>query len=528
MGGNESNNLVKGALILSFAGLVSKILSAGYRVPLQNLTGDIGFYIYQQIYPFLGMALVLSLYGFPSAISKITNDLLSKGVKLSIKDFFIPLFSILLIINGLLFGFIYLNAAEIAGWMGNDHLTRALQSASFVFLLIPFTALFRGVFQGEYQMQPTALSQVGEQLVRVGIIITAALLISRQNIYTIGQAGAIAAISGAIVAAMILGFLFTKKRPWSMERYPIPWRYYWKGLLFFGIIAALNHMILLLIQLADAFTLVPSLLEYGLTQEAAMKAKGIFDRGQPLIQLGTVLGSSFALALIPNLSRDKLKEHPRETNHFVRVAMLFSFYLTVGAAIGLILIFPEANRLLFENQSGTGSLRILMLAIVFCSLSITAVSILQSLNRIKRTAFFIIFALVVKWLANQLFVPLWGITGSAAATVLSLAFLCYLVFRALQKELPDLRLFKKMKWKALGLAGSGMTVYVIIIDWLISPSVHAPRLVMLAYVLFVALSGAVCYLLLLLKFKAFTEKQLAMLPFASFLLKVQRGRNYRG
>lgn len=527
MSGNESNNLVKGALILTLAGLVSKILSAGYRVPLQNLTGDIGFYIYQQIYPFLGMALVLALYGFPSAISKVTNDLLAKGQSLTFKSFYIPLFLILFIINGVLFSFIYLNASTIADLMDDKNLTNSLKTTSFVFLLIPFTSLLRGVFQGNYHMQPTALSQVGEQLVRVAIIISSAVFLfnNEGNIYEIGQAGAIAAISGAMVAFVILILFFIKKRPWQAGNHSIQWGYYLKMVLFFGMIAALNHMILLVIQLADAFTLVPGLLDYGLTKEAAMKAKGIFDRGQPLIQLGTVLGSSFALALIPSLSRGKLEQQPAEVHHFARSALLFSFYLTIGAAVGLILIFPEANLLLYQDQSGTGSLRILMLAIIFCSLAITATSILQSLNHIKRTAFFILAALLVKGLGNQLLVPLIGITGSAIATVISLVILCYLVFRALQKELPGLQFFHEMRWQALGLASSGMAIYLVVLDFLVPDSFYSARFLLFIYVIFVALTGAICYLLLLIKFNAFTEKQLKMLPYASFFIWIQRGKN---
>ena len=37
----NSKELVKGAMILTLAALVSKILSAVYRVPFQNIVGDI-------------------------------------------------------------------------------------------------------------------------------------------------------------------------------------------------------------------------------------------------------------------------------------------------------------------------------------------------------------------------------------------------------------------------------------------------------------------------------------------------------
>ncbi|WP_052352733.1 oligosaccharide flippase family protein [Neobacillus dielmonensis] len=57
---NPSKALVRGAFILTAAAMITKIFSAIYRIPFQNIVGDIGFYIYQQIYPFYGMAVVLS------------------------------------------------------------------------------------------------------------------------------------------------------------------------------------------------------------------------------------------------------------------------------------------------------------------------------------------------------------------------------------------------------------------------------------------------------------------------------------
>jgi len=46
---NQPHWLFQGAVILTIAGLLSKVLSAVYRVPFQNIVGDTGFYIYQQV-----------------------------------------------------------------------------------------------------------------------------------------------------------------------------------------------------------------------------------------------------------------------------------------------------------------------------------------------------------------------------------------------------------------------------------------------------------------------------------------------
>ncbi|WP_373894547.1 oligosaccharide flippase family protein [Virgibacillus sp. CBA3643] len=526
MDGNETNKLVKGALLLTIAGLTSKILSAGYRIPLQNMTGDIGFYIYQQVYPVLGIAMVLALYGFPSAISKMTVDLKAEGKRLSFTSFYIPIFMILFGINGALFLFLFFNAPLLAEWVGDANLADTYQFAAFAFLLIPFSALLRGVFQGNYQMKPTAYSQIGEQFIRVLIIITAAVVVSVQgrDFYEIGQAAVVASILGSTAAILILVLFFINEKPVASESSTIPWNYYIRTILTLGMVAALNHMVLLVIQFADTFTLIPSLMDYGYTQVEAMEAKGVFDRGQPLIQLGTVLGSSFALALVPSLSRKKLENDPDTSHHYIRGAMLFSFYLATGATIGLIAIFPEANVLLFQNDQGTVDLQILVASILLCSLAITASAILQGLGYLKRTAGFIAIAFFIKWISNQLLVPWFGITGSAVATVFSLLVLCGFALFELKRKLPGLHFFRQINKRTLVKATLAMVIYIFVVESIFSQVALSTRIGLLLYIVFVAITGGIIFIYCLLKWRAFTEWELAMLPFAQTFIRIHKGR----
>lgn len=71
---SASKELFRGAFILSIAAIMVKVLSAAYRIPYQNIVGDIGFYIYQQVYPFYGIVLTLSTLGFPIVISKLIAE----------------------------------------------------------------------------------------------------------------------------------------------------------------------------------------------------------------------------------------------------------------------------------------------------------------------------------------------------------------------------------------------------------------------------------------------------------------------
>ena len=74
MSDKSMKQLLKGAFILTFAAFLSKILSAVYRVPFQNFVGDLGFYVYQQAYPFYGVAMTLALTGFPQFLSKFLAE----------------------------------------------------------------------------------------------------------------------------------------------------------------------------------------------------------------------------------------------------------------------------------------------------------------------------------------------------------------------------------------------------------------------------------------------------------------------
>src|SRR5699024_8225994 len=179
----------------------------------------------------------------------------------------------------------------------------------------------------------------------------------------------------------------------------------------------------------------------------AMESKGIFDRGQPLIQFGIVFGSSFALALVPTV----VKEHPNRTK-FIREALLISFYIALAASTGLMLLMTEVNQLLYLDTAGTASLRILMGSVGLAAIFITCCSILQSIGSVYTNALCIFISLRVKWILNWLLVPHLQIIGSALATVISLFLLMVIVLILLHKKLPKLALKRNIHWQALFLA----------------------------------------------------------------------------
>lgn len=511
----KTNKIIRGAMLLTAAGLVSKVLSATYRIPLQNLTGDYGYFTYQQIYPLIAVVMILGLYGFPAAVSKITAERLAVSRQNSFKYVYAPLFLIFLILSGILSGVLYVFASQITSWIKTPELAETFRLASVLFLILPFTGLLRGAYQGAGWMAPTAYSQVAEQLLRVTVIILAAyyVFIGKLDVGAIGTFGVIASIvaMGSITVTWLVRIVRIPRSP-NVREEKVPWKYYIKVCLSLGIVAALSHMILIMLQLIDVFTMVPGLIEAGDYPEQAMEWKGIFDRGQPLIQFGVVFGSSFALALVPNIIQ---KGSARV--HAIRESLLFSFYLAGAASAGMIALMPEINALLFRNQVGTSSLQILAVSILLSAIAVTACSILQNIGKGKTVALWIVLVCVLKWFLNKSLLPFFHIQGGAAATVLSLLVLAISMIYVLQREIPDLYLFTHMKWAGFLMANTAMVFAVSLVKISFMKAELSSRFELAVFVLALIILGAVINLRLLLRFEVFTKRQLQALPFANRL-----------
>ena len=518
---HPSRSFLKGAFILSLAGLISKIISAGYRIPLQNLTGDYGFYIYQQVYPILGIALILSLYGFPASISKVVSELMSKQTKLSIPSFFFPVFGWLMAAGGLIFLFGYVQSPWIASIMGDEKLTPSLRASFAVFLLVPFVSIMRGVFQGNNEMTPTAFSQIIEQIFRVGVIICAAFFVMNGgDVYRIGLGASVGSMVGAIAAFLFLFYWMIKKEElWTWKRWQKQTSYK-KTIFQDGILICLNYMLLLSLQLVDALTLVPNFLEAGVDLDKARLMKGIFDRGQPLIQLGTVLASSIALALIPSVSRRRMIQEPERVRKSILSAVKMTVLICFAATVGLIFLFPAINQSFFQDTQGTGYLRTLMLVIIGSSISITLSSVLQGLGYVKQTAWVIVGGLVVKFIANEMLVSDFQAYGAAVASTIAVAFVLIGNIVILRYEVPVNKWFK-LPWKPMFLSLSGMAFVLYMAQMFIYMIFDLnERTSLFIYTLMLTGVGAMIYFILLLRTGAFTKEEIQIIPSHKLLDKL--------
>ncbi|WP_458415250.1 putative polysaccharide biosynthesis protein [Schinkia sp. CFF1] len=523
----------KSALILTIAGIITKILSAAYRIPFQNIAGDIGFYIYQQVYPFYGIAMILSTYGFPVVISKLIaeragNKKGEAGTVLMVSFVFLSLLFI-----GL-FLLLYTGAEKIVFLMGDRELSVPLKVVSFSFLFIPFLSVSRGYFQGLNNMTPTAISQIGEQSVRVTtILLLSYLLLTSGYSSYIGGAGAVfGSITGGFCSTLILIFFWVKmnkgyqlhatKQSLKNNSFEIV-----KALVVQGFTICISSLFLILLQLVDAMTLYSGLVESNLYSATAAKvAKGIFDRGQPLIQLGTVVATSLSLTLVPLISSAKARNDFTYIKEKVQLSVRVSVVVGLGAAFGLIAIIRPTNYMLFTNMNGSLVLSILAVTIIFSSITMTATAILQGLGKPFAPAFFVVISIFCKIILNYLFIPHFGTEGAALATVVAYLIATVLHIRLLS-NLLHIQLFsgyiKRIVfagiWMVVGLYG-----YQFLLYELFPLAQEGSRLLATFESLSAVVLGGLIYVVFIVKTNVFSNEELSTLPFGRKLIKLAKGK----
>lgn len=511
------NPWIRGALLLTVAGFITKLLSAVYRVPFQNIVGDHGFYIYQQVYPFYGVIITFMVYGFPMAISKLYAE------NRKLKSVHLESICLGLIIIGFSgFVLLYFGSSCIAQVMKDQSLAPLFKTLSYLFILFPFIAFRRGLFQGIGNMIPTAASQVGEQFIRVITIIAGAYFLTKAgyDLYDVGNVAVFGSLSGGVMALIIL-FWFPYRR--SIKRW---WHFRpnWpllKSFMILGIVFSMNSLLFVFLQLADSLQLYPLLLADGHGAMDAKVLKGIYDRGQPLIQLGVVLATSFSLALVPGLAKLQARKDNEEIKKYIQLSMKISIVIGLAATVGYVAIMESLNVMLFQTAEGTAVLSVISISVALGSFIMTGFAAMQGLSYFRPLLFVIMATFLGKIGLNYLFVPLLGTMGAAISTVLVLLILVIWVFKWL--TLKDLlkglsfSFFIKLMSALFMMTGAVLAILWLTenMDWLVTSSrVQATFRTVLATVV-----GGSFYIWLIIKINIFLPEEWQALPFGKYVMK---------
>ncbi|WAA09695.1 putative polysaccharide biosynthesis protein [Fervidibacillus albus] len=422
----NKSTFLKGTVILTVATLTSKVLGSIFRIPLQNIAGDEVLGIFSLVYPVYMVALILSVAGIPTAISKLISEARVKN-----PEHIYPIYrtaGILSLIFGVAsFSLIVIFSKPIAEALGGSDTRLSLIIVASTLLVAPYMAVYRGYFQGFEDMRPTGISQVIEQFIRVCLIIVLAYVFVAMGKDDAIVAGVVmvGSIFGALASLLYLKFKYwrstvkAKKTTYAFSTF----KRWSKIILSTSIPIAIGSLTMALLNFVDSFTITYGLKQVGFTSEQISAMYGIYSRGVTLVQIATVFSSSMVLSLIPLITKQMAERNLIETKKAIEKTHFVAHLISWPAAIGLFALSLPLNLGLFTDLQGSMMLSIIHFSSVFTSLTLLGTGILQGMNKARVAAFVILVGVGLKTVFNIVLVQWFGLNGAALSTLLVYLFL---------------------------------------------------------------------------------------------------------
>lgn len=521
-------HFLHGALILTVAAVLSKLLGLVYRIPFQRMAGDDGLGMYQAVYPLFSTLLILMVSGTPIVLSKMISEQVAAGQVTEQKRIFrLTLFFMGLI--GLVgFSVLFFGASFWAHRIGWPESTLAIRTISVGLLFVPFIATLRGYFYGHQDMFPSGTSQVIDQFFRAAaiVLLTYFLLNADFTLPSVVAGASFGTVIGAVFGFAYLIYHYIKKEFLSRPVQPVPsknatdtdkpsitrWELF-KKIVFFTAAVSISSLMMPLFSLADSFTAVHLLKQAFGTAETAQDWFGTYSRGLPMVQVTTVFGTALALSVVPKIAESNQFENNRDIAHSAYLALKISVILGLPAAAGMAILADDINILLYGNAEGSGSLAFLALSSCFLALAMTSAAILQGIGHVYRPAVYLLIALVIKLLLNIGLIPSFSILGAAWATFGAYVVLVLMNARGISRTLS-----KFVGWKSLILKPMFSTTLMVLVvsagKWALQPFLFqqgstATALPVLALLIF---AGGLTYGVTLILIKGIHRDELVRIP----------------
>lgn len=347
---------------MAAAGIICRVLGVVFRIPLTNIVGNFGMGLYQMVYPLYALLLIVSSAGVPVAISKMVAREKTNGGENQCKKILWNAVILLGIIGLVVSALFMVFSGVIASAQGNNDVGIIyIAIAPSVFLVCVISAL-RGYFQGLQNMIPTAISQIIEQIVKVGSGLVLALMLLKTSV-VMAVFGAILAVTvSEIVALLYLAITYlvsdtavrkklnTDTKQKTKKTGPLLDLKLMGEILKQSLPITAMASIFPLILVFDSMVIINLLEGAGQTNEAATQLFGIQSGVvHALINLPAVIGIAIATAVVPTVSSLIKQQKTEELRTKSALAVKIVFLISVFFVFFYMLFADKIIDLLYHN-----------------------------------------------------------------------------------------------------------------------------------------------------------------------------------
>lgn len=416
-GNNGLNNFIVQGGILAIAGVLVRMLGLIKRIPQYYIIGNYGNSYYSAAYEIYSIVLTVSSYAIPLSVSKLVAARVNKGQYKNAYKIFRCTLTFAFIVGLISSVLVFVFAGSLSSMINEPMSYLALRVLAPTLFVVAIMGVFRGFFQGQGTMVPTAVSQLIEQIVLIAVSLSASYLLVKKGEKVgrillndkfksaYGAAGATLGCSvGALVALLFLFFIY--------KRYSISFKkkvlrdpsdkientfYVYKVLILTIVPVVLSATVNNISNFLDQYIHNRIMVEKGLMDIKSVNW-GIYS-GNYLVLIGVPIAMSNAMGAssVPTLAgimRRKAYDEARDKiARVIRITMLIS----IPCAVGIFVLANEVMFLLFSTTTETGPmlLRIGAAGIVLFSFSTLTNGILQGMSKLSKPIIHGLIALAV-------------------------------------------------------------------------------------------------------------------------------------
>lgn len=450
--------LIQG-MILAAAGIITRLIGIAYRIPVNNILGDEGQGLYGCAFSIYNIALLLTSYSLPLAVSKLVSARVSKKEYKNAMRIFKSALIFALVVGAIVGIIIFTFSDFIAGDLySQKYSAYALRVLAPGLFIVAVMGVLRGFFQGMGTMIPTALSQILEQIVNALVsIIGASYLLEMGKkaaesktepslSFAYGAAGGtLGTVSGALFGLMFLFVVFGMFYP-RMKRKVLKDRN--KNMEGYGEIYKVLLLTIAPVILSTAIYNISETLDIGIfsnvmtaqgrTEKETAELLGMFTgKYNTLINIPLAIANSLGAALIPSLTATVTTGNKKDINVKINMVIRFVMMFAIPCFVGFLVMAEPILDLLYNGNIDIPAhmLQLGAITVVFYCMSTVTNAILQGVNKmttpVKHGAISLVLHLIGLYIMLVFFK--WEIYAVVAGNIIFSLSMCILNAMALKK-----------------------------------------------------------------------------------------------
>ena len=425
---SKKNPIIYGTLILSFSGLFCRGIGFFYHLFISRTFGEEAMGIFQLTSPILMLAFSLTGAGMQTAISKYTASLIAKSKTGTANYYLFYGCLISFVLSSLYSLLIFYNSETIAiHILGEKKCALLLRICAFSFPLSSLHCCFNGYFYGIKNTKLPSLTQIVEQLIRIGSVLLIYSLYRMQNMVPTIAITCLGMLLGEAAALFLSAMFYLHKFRSSLSPMPLPlltnkknkFFFSWEipgQLLSYSIPLTLNRVFVNLLQSYEAISLPSALKNYGYSSKAALSIYGVLT-GMALsfVMFPSTFTNSVSVLLLPTVSEAESQSNENTQNkkltRIIHRTILFSLTLGVLCTLFFYFLGNYCGEILFQSTLAGRFIKILSFLCPFLYLKLTLCSVLNGLKKTKETLWINLFSISLRLASILFIVPNIGIYG---------------------------------------------------------------------------------------------------------------------